>query len=374
MILSEDAKAVKFHGKSYPVLWDDADSYHRKARQDIADGKLCFCRINDHEIRCKKRFELQITLNGAPPPPAKPYVVHDGPMGADPSPSGLTAVRQDGAAAVKLDYESKPLETTIPRLQRKLERQKRANNPLLILKRKDPAWRTVDTKGEKWIESEGMKNTLAQLREQYRLIDESQKLEIVAGAKELLLLGNQWFVEEHGTKWWQTGWFGKSVHRHAPRKRLLGMIRIAEKAGGTVTLVPARSAKLSQIDPWGPPVKKKPLSQRHHVVHTPLGDELQQRDLFSAWLATLWDEGRGAIDLVRGQTLYLAVGPRLYDQWLALYHKAVKLGRKTHALGDPFSETAVIRKLAPENHTSPTGKDAPSGASPACDLPGCPAL
>jgi len=68
-----------------------------------------------------------------------------------------------------------------------------------------------------------------------------------------------------------------------------GLLRKAESAGGSKTLINTRTTKLSQFDHTTETYTKKPLSQRVHVF----GDgktEPVQRDLYSAFLASCCDE------------------------------------------------------------------------------------
>ena len=137
-------------------------------------------------------------------------------------------------------------------------------------------------------------------------------------------------VEKHGTKGWQQGWFGRNSQLYAPGKILAGVIRKAENAGIIIREVPARKAKLSQSCITTELAHKKPLSQRYHELTINGKTDKQSRDLWSAWLATLWTGD--SLDRTLGERLYSTVGPRMLAINESLYQEATKTDHPVQSL------------------------------------------
>ena len=81
--------------------------------------------------------------------------------------------------------------------------------------------------------------------------------------------------------------FGRSVKKRAPGKFLEILSRKAENAGGRVFEFSSHAFKLSQLCHNCGSIKKKKLSDRHHVCDCGIG---AQRDLYSAFLALFVNE------------------------------------------------------------------------------------
>jgi len=165
----------------------------------------------------------------------------------------------------------------IRRISRKLDRQRRANNPGNF---------GVDGQVKRgiklsWLSSKGYKRTRSRLSEMHRRLAEHRKTLHGKLTNDLLELGTVFRTEKLSMKAWQKV-FGRSVGRNAPGMFHTLLIRKAERAGGAMQWIDPFKTALSQHCICKAR-KKKPLSQRVHAC-TCEADGLQ-RDLLSAYLA-----------------------------------------------------------------------------------------
>ncbi len=208
-----------------------------------------------------------------------------GVVGLDLGPSTIAIVPQEGEAQLQpLCEELKPDARAKRRLQRKLDRQRRANNP-----------QNYDEKGR--IKKHGKrrlvwKNSKGYLATRHRLAAKERKL--AAHRKSLhgrlvhqiIRRGNTIRTEKLSYKAWQKQ-YGKSVGRNAPGMFIDHLRRTVASTGGTLSEFPTRATKLSQYCHGCKTYVKKPLSQRWH--HCACGIGPVQRDLYSAFLAAHLD-------------------------------------------------------------------------------------
>jgi transposase len=180
-------------------------------------------------------YAVQLALEGVPYHKPKHTVGKDT-VGLDLGPSTIAIVPQAGEARLEvLCAELQPATQSIRRLQRKMDRQRRAANP---------------------------DNYDAQGRPKKR--------------------------GKHGLRWrssrgYEQKQFGTSVGLRAPGMFIEQLKRTVASTGGTLWEVSTRRTKLSQFCHGCGQTVKKPLSQRWH--HCPCGVGPVQRDLYSAFLA-----------------------------------------------------------------------------------------
>jgi hypothetical protein len=170
------------------------------------------------------------------------------------------------------------------RLQRKLERQRRANNP----NNYDERGR-IKPQGRQrllWKESRGYKFTRRQLANQERKLAAHRKSLHGKLVNEIVRVGNHLQIEKTSYQGWQKQ-FGKSVGLRAPGMFVEHLKRIVAKAGGTLSEVGTFHTKLSQYYHGCKTYVKKPLSLRWH--RCPCGIGPVQRDLYSAFLLAYLD-------------------------------------------------------------------------------------
>ncbi len=227
------------------------------------------------------RYYAQLALEGIPYHKPKHHVGSET-VGLDIGPSSIAIVPQQGEARL-LPFcgELKTDKRKKRRIQRKLERQRRANNP----QNYDSSGRVK--KGRlRWHDSQGYKATRRRLASQERKLAAHRKSLHGRLVHEIVQSGNTIVTEKLSYKAWQKQ-FGKSVGLHAPGMFLAWLNRTVARTGGTLHEIPTRSTKLSQYCHGCGRYIKKPLSQRWHQC--PCGIGPVQRDLYSAFLAAHLD-------------------------------------------------------------------------------------
>jgi hypothetical protein len=168
----------------------------------------------------------------------------------------------------------------ITRLQRQMDRQRRANNP----DNYDEKGQIKKQRGQKlrWQESRGYQETRRRKAHLERKLAAHRKSLHGKLAHELIALGHTIHLEKISYKAWQKT-YGKSVGRNAPGMFLEHLKRLVASTGGTLVEIPTRAARLSQFCHGRGTCVKKPLSQRWHQCSCGVGPI--QRDLYSAFLA-----------------------------------------------------------------------------------------
>ena len=161
------------------------------------------------------------------------------------------------------------------RLDRHLDRQRRANNPANYDERG-----RVKRGQKRWKVSKRQRKTQARRREVHRKLAATRTRSHGQLAHRVLGMGSAFHLEQLSYRAWQKT-YGKSVQRCAPGMFVERLSRLAASAGGTVVLINAWRARLSQTCHCGR-IKKKARSERWQVC--PCGASAQ-RDLFSAYLA-----------------------------------------------------------------------------------------
>jgi hypothetical protein len=231
------------------------------------------------------RYCVQLALEGTPykkKPKNQPGPVV---IGLDLGPSAIAIVPREGEARlVPLCEELRPNVRKKRRLERKLDRQRRANNP-----------QNFDEKGR--IQKQGKrrhvwKNSKRYLATKRRLAHQERKL--AAHRKslhgrlvhEIIRVGNDIRIEKVSYRGWQKR-FGKSVGLRAPGMLVDHLRRTVAKTGGILHESPTRSTKLSQYCHGCRTYVKKSLSERWHQCACGVGP--LQRDLYSAFLAAHLD-------------------------------------------------------------------------------------
>src|SRR5690348_1306189 len=174
----------------------------------------------------------------------------------------------------------RPGATMTRRLQRKLDRQRRANNP-----------QNYDEKGRikkhgkrrlTWKQSKGYLATKRRIAARERKLAAHRKSLHGRLVHQIIQRGNTIRTEKLSYKAWQKQ-YGKSVGHNAPGMFLEQLRRTVASTGGILSEFPTRSTKLSQYCHGCGRYLKKPLSERWHSC--PCGVGPVQRDLYSAWLA-----------------------------------------------------------------------------------------
>ncbi len=261
--------AVVQHGLRHPIKY--ARLVRRKASSPKAQGA-------DSQ---GYRYYVQLALEGKPHQKKK-HTVGTDVIGLDLGPSTIAMVPQQGEAQLlPFCQELQPDARAKRRLQRKLDRQRRANNP----ENYDDKGR-IKKQGKRrltWKNSKGYLATRRRLAAKERKLAAHRKSLHGRMVHQIIRRGNTIRTEKLSYKAWQKQ-YGKSVGRNAPGMFLEHLRRTVASTGGTLSEFPTNTTKLSQYCHGCQSYVKKPLSQRWH--HCACGIGPVQRDLYSAWLAT----------------------------------------------------------------------------------------
>jgi hypothetical protein len=263
-------------------------------------SRVKYVRILRKVINGRNRFYAQLSLEGAP---LQRTPVAEGCMvGLDLGPSSIAAY--DGMQAFLKEFcaDVEDASKEVRKLQRHLDRQRRANNPDCY----DRKGRSIRGKRPR-NKSKGMRRTEARIAETERRLAAHRKTMQGQLVNIILGMGNVIQMEKLSYRAWQRRW-GKSVKKHAPAMFVSLLRQKAASTGGEVREFSTYSTCLSQTDHKTGKREKKSLSQRWH--HFEDGTKVQ-RDLYSAFLAfcvnadtdtldadlaeKLWSQGAGSL-------------------------------------------------------------------------------
>jgi hypothetical protein len=224
------------------------------------------------------RYYAQLVLEGVPFQKPK-HQVGTSMVGLDLGPATVAVVPREGEARLlAFCSELKADQHKKRRLQRKLDRQRRANNP-----------QNYDEQGRvkkgrlQWKDSQGYQVTRRRLASQDRALAAHRKSLHGQLVHAILRSGTTIIAEKVSYRAWQKH-FGKSVGTHAPGMFIERLKRMVASTGGILLEVPTRTTKLSQYCHGCRRSVKKPLSERWHQCECGVGPV--QRDLYSAFLAS----------------------------------------------------------------------------------------
>ncbi len=201
-------------------------------------------------------------------------------VGLDLGPSTLAIVPREGKAdLLTFCEELAPNARKKRRMLRKMERQRRANNP-----------ENYDERGRikkhgntrlRWRESKRYQETRRQHANIERRLAAHRKSLHGKLAHTIAQMGTTIHLEKTSFKGWQKQ-YGRSIGLRAPGLFVAHLRRLVAKTGGTLSEVSAFKTKLSQYCHHCGRYAKKPRSQRWHTCECGLGPV--QRDLYSAFL------------------------------------------------------------------------------------------
>jgi hypothetical protein len=226
------------------------------------------------------RYFVQLALEGTPYQKPK-HTVGTDTIGLDLGPSSIAIVPREGEASLlPLCAELHPDIKEKKRLERKLDRQRRAANPEHYDEQGRP--RKRGKRGLHWKTSRGYELTRRRKTSKERKLAAHRKSLHGRLVHELVRVGNTMHLEKISYRGWQKR-YGKSVGLRAPGMLIDHLRRTVASTGGTLIEVPTRTTRLSQYCHGCGEQVKKPLSQRWHACLCGVGPV--QRDLYSAFLA-----------------------------------------------------------------------------------------
>ena len=231
------------------------------------------------------RYCVQLVLKGHAFVKPKHEEVGKDIIGLDIGPSTLAIVPREGQAELVTFCEDlAPDARKKRRVQRKMDRQRRATNP----DNYDELGRV--RKGRlHWKESQRYKATRRQHANAERKLAAHRKSLHGQLAHRIAQRGSTINIEKTSFKAWQKR-YGRSSGLRAPGLFVAHLARIVAKTGGTLTEVSAFQTKLSQYCHQCGQYHKKPRSQRWHTC--PCGCGPVQRDLYSAFLLAYLEPGQ----------------------------------------------------------------------------------
>jgi transposase len=238
------------------------------------NSKVKYVRLFRRKVSGRNRFYAQLVCEGKPFIKPKNYL-GTGDVGIDIGPSTI-AIVANGQSHLKQFASELELETVrVRRLQRKMDRSRRSNNPGNFnangaIKKGCKRWNS----SKNYLKTRDIKANLERKLTAHR---KSLHGELV---NETLRTGDVFKLEKLSYRAFQK-LFGKSVGNRAPGMFVSHLKNKAERAGGQVIEIPTYSTKLSQTCQCGR-VKKKNLSERIHQCECGI---VTQRDLYSAFLA-----------------------------------------------------------------------------------------
>ncbi|MBV9227819.1 MAG: transposase [Chloroflexi bacterium] len=322
----------------------------RKAASSQAQG-------TDHD---GNRYSVQLVLEGRAFIKKKHEQTSNDTIGLDIGPQTLAIVPREGKAdLVTFCEELTPNAKKKRRLQRKMERQRRANNP----ENYDEKGR-VKKHGKKrlrWKESKRYKATRRQHANAERKLAAHRKSLQGKLAHDILKQGNTITIEQTSFKGWQKQ-YGRSIGLRAPGMFVAHLTRIVAKTGGTLTEVSTFKTKLSQYCHACGKYVKKPRSQRWHQC--PCGCGPVQRDLYSAFLLSSLEPEQKIPSI--SQSDWTGAEPRLRAVMEALQQRAnagqklpqsmgVSASRKAARAGARRLQSPTYPQLEPADSSESTG-------------------
>ena len=256
----------------------------------LRDSLRCV-RLLRREENFRTQYYIQLVMEGTPPNTHYRSSA-TGAVGIDIGTSTVAIVSDAKAILQELAPNIDKRANELTRLQRKLDRQRRANNPNNY--NEDG---TVKAGPKRWVESKRQRKTRETIANIQRKQAMTRKLSHNAQTNEVLQQGDTFIVEKMNFKGLQarakettvsetTGRFkrkkrfGKSIAHRAPASWVSTLAYKAAYAGKTFIEADTYALKASQYDHTTGEYTKHSLSTRVKQV----GDATVQRDLYSAFL------------------------------------------------------------------------------------------
>jgi hypothetical protein len=288
------------------VIWDNLvlplklDPRDRDGWQEQAlSCRTKYVRVLRRTIRGRTRWFAQLIQEGFAPRKDR-LPVGDGVVGLDLGPSTIAGVSETDAFLEPFCPGVTDMDREIRRLQRAMDRSRRATNPDAFAPDgtcRPGARITIRSRRYRVLAA-----TKADLER--RLVAERKRAQGEL-ANRVLAQGDIIKLEKVSYLSFQR-MFGRSVKRRAPSLFVSVLRRKAASAGAEVIEFSTRTTRLSQFSHDTGECVKKPLSQRWHVFAD--GSRVQ-RDLYSAWLARFVEQDR--LDASRCQAHWAAAEPLL---------------------------------------------------------------
>ena len=311
------------HGLRHPIKY--VRLVRRKASSPQAQGA-------DHD---GNHYFVQLVLAGHAFIKPKHEEVGKDLIGLDIGPQTLAIVPREGQAdLVTFCVELAPDARKKCRLQRKMDRQRRANNPENYDEKRRV--KKADKTRLRWRESKRYQASRRQHANAERKLAAHRKSLHGKLAHEIVRRGNTIHIEKTSFKAWQKQ-YGKSMGLRAPGMFVAHLRRLVAKTGGSLVEVSPYTTKLSQYCHHCRHYQKKPRSQRWH--HCPCGFGPVQRDLYSAFLLAYLEPEQTHHSIT--QQVWAGAEPRLRAVMEDLQQRANEGQHLPRSIGLPASRKAA---------------------------------
>lgn len=298
--ISGKSNATGIRYRNEHLLWNGLDIPVRIRRNDsyareCLEHDICYCRVVRRWHKHKYRYYIQIVFKGIPP---QKHVIKDDNIqtGIDIGPSTIAVVSNKGIIFTELASDIDSIDADIQRLNRKLDRQRRNNNPDNYNKDGTIKRQTKSFK-RNWKWSSQMKKINDRIRHLYAKRANKLKQSHFKLANEILELGTDIYIEdmnmqglakrskkteisENTGRYKRKKRFGKSVGNHAPAMLINILNNKLSYMDKQLCKVSTYETRLSQLNHLTGEYEKHDLSYRWKVI----GKYNVQRDLYSAFL------------------------------------------------------------------------------------------
>ncbi len=284
---------VKWKGLSIPVLLRETDTY----AQEALTSEVKYSRILRKPTKSGHKFYIQLILEGVPPGKKTKDGINQkhgtSPVGIDPSLQSIAVASKGSVRLVELAPSINKIDKELTRLQRKLDRSRRATNPNKY--NADGTIKKVNR--DKWVRSNNYIKLLFKLKALHRHKSDLRHQEHNQLSNWLLTLGTDIRVEktdfralakkakeasvnEKTGKYNSRKRFGKSISTKAPAMLFEILNRKLCYIDKSITYINPWHYKASQYNHVTDDYEKKSLSERW----TDIAGNKVQRDLYSAFL------------------------------------------------------------------------------------------
>jgi len=304
-------------------------------------SKVKYCRILKRELNGKRRWEVQLILEGEPF--HKPNnTVADGVIGLDLNISNIAFVGNAKAGLLPFAESVPTFEREIKALQRQMQRSQRVANPDNYKPdfKARRGRKTVTKKGKvkkgvrKWNKSKTYLRAAKKKRELERRRAAYAKSQNRRLVNEILRYGKHIKTENVSVKGWQKR-YGKAISAKSPGFFQSELKRKAGSAGGSFIKFSTQTTALSQTHLTGERIKKS-LSERVHYDQTGV---VMHRDLFAAYLSRFVTDNM--LDVQMAQQSYDGSESILAAAWQA-YQSSKRVGESESPQSQsPVERTAV---------------------------------
>jgi len=332
------------------IDWDDPVVAHGLAHE-IKYARLVRRRASSPRAqgadREGERYFVQLVLKGLPHHKPK-HTVGTDTIGLDLGPASIAIVPREAEARLEpLCAELRPDARSIRRLQRQMERQRRAANPEHYDERGRPRKRGKGA--PRWKQSHRYQAIRRRKAARERKLAAHRKSLHGQLAHQIVRVGHTIITEKISYKGWQKR-YGRSVGRCAPGMLIDHLKRTVASTGGTLIEVPTRSTRLSQFCHGCGEVVPKPLWQRWHQC--PCGIGPVQRDLYSAFLAAYLDP---AADPIPSCARYVVPWEGAEARLRAAHERATQRANEGQVMPRSMGIPRAGARL-PESRSEPTPK------------------